>query len=219
MQNASWIFIARLLLVALCSSALSSCDRREQTANLSGRVALIPADAVLPPGSQLTVFLEELGSDGVAGSIIAETQQSAQGTQLFDLHYYPKTLTSNRNYQLRAHIVAATGKVLWTTDAVPMPRDGKTPTLTARPLLQMQTRFYRCNDLGVKMETKGEQAILMLQDQTYHLQQVHSGAGLHFQSSELQFWVKAGEATLTLAGGTRMQCVQQQQVNPWTKAA
>jgi heat shock protein HslJ/uncharacterized membrane protein/uncharacterized lipoprotein YbaY len=192
------LFCAALAPRALAAAPLTV----EGTATILARIAL-------PPETDLVV---EATAPGVA-AVLAESRIGLAGRQppaAFSLTIAPDRLAGHGAVAIRAAFVMRDG-ARFVSDPVTVASDAGTKALGELVLKPYKPLAFAtallCGDRPARFGMDGDTPVLDLDGTVHPLRQEAAASGARYTGEGgLEFWSHGGEATLTLADGTKLAC-------------
>lgn len=197
------------ILMILASIVLVACSSAPELATLSGTVSYRERIALLP-GTQLVVTLEDTSRADAPAAVLAEFHESVS-TQVplpFTLAYSPADVQSGHRYSVRAKLVDAEGRLLFTSDThIPVlaandPRNNiHIPLVAAQHATPNENRpgrsfLFECADGDFLVRTGPGELALWLGDDYRVLSHVPSASGNKYQEGDITVWMKGEEALI-----------------------
>lgn len=197
------LLLTVIALLAACTSAPLPPPALEGTASYRERIAL-------PPGSVLTVILEDASLADTAATVLGEYRATVT-TEVplpFTVRYNPADIVPGHRYSLRAQLHSKEGALLFTSDThVPVLGEGNTATGIHIPMVSVppasghghapaRTLFLECHQADFMVRTGPGELALWLDDTYTVLPQVPSASGSKYEEGGITVWLKGDEALL-----------------------
>lgn len=211
-----------LLSVMLFMTACSEQEEQATQPRSAITGVIVPQhDITMSDGDTLKISLLDISRADTKADLLASQQLWGENNWpvAYRIEYFSDQVRPGHRYAIQARLETASGQLRAITDeqhAVDLSsglgstqRNLVISAIDGTGARQIPIRKFLCADNSFSVQFSREYLVLREgQFGTAHiLQRVQSASGAHYRSDEVDFWEKAGQATITLKGKTFKPCV------------